>query len=471
MQHSDKKIFYAYLVLILWLPLPLGSNRDFAVMIMLLSTILLLTLWLVLYWRGHVRHTRTLKHSWPALTLLAIYLLYILLQIIPLPNKLIGVLSPTALNYWDSLRLLELEQANFTLSLSPSTTIGFLLKSLGYAILFVLTLLLVRSHARIKLLLTILVISGALQAVFGSLMVLSGLEYGFFIKKTAYLGMATGTFINRNHLAGYLEMCLAAGIGLMVMNPGERSNNWHQRLLKLTRLILSRKIQVRIALAIMVIGLVMTRSRMGNTAFFASLIITGTLWVVLSGQRPSKPVVLLLISLFIIDLYIVGTWFGVDKVVQRLENTSASHETRDEVVRDSLVYWESFRLTGSGGGTFAEIYPIFKQADVKGYYDHAHNDYIEFAVETGIIGITLLGLFVLATLFSSLLAIRRRHDPVMRGLGFSATMGISAILIHSSVDFNLQIPANAALFVILSALGWIALFQGHNHRPQKESII
>jgi hypothetical protein len=45
----------------------------------------------------------------------------------------------------------------------------------------------------------------------------------------------------------------------------------------------------------------------------------------------------------------------------------------------------------------------------------------------------------------------------MRGISFASIMGIVAILIHSSVDFNLQIPANAALFMVILALAWISL--------------
>ena len=45
----------------------------------------------------------------------------------------------------------------------------------------------------------------------------------------------------------------------------------------------------------------------------------------------------------------------------------------------------------------------------------------------------------------------------MRGISFGAIMGIMALLIHSTVDFNLQIPANAFAFMVLLAYGWIAL--------------
>ena len=72
------------------------------------------------------------------------------------------------------------------------------------------------SAARLRLLLSVLVFSGTFQAVYGALMVLSGLELGFFVEKYAGLGVATGTFVNRNHLAGYLVMCLAAGTGLLM---------------------------------------------------------------------------------------------------------------------------------------------------------------------------------------------------------------------------------------------------------------
>jgi hypothetical protein len=51
----------------------------------------------------------------------------------------------------------------------------------------------------------------------------------------------------------------------------------------------------------------------------------------------------------------------------------------------------------------------------------------------------------------------------MRGISFACIMGVTSILIHSWVDFNLQIPANAALFMVLLALGWISLY--HDRHP------
>jgi len=79
-----------------------------------------------------------------------------------------------------------------------------------------LTLLIVNTPSRLRWIALALVLSGLFQASYGSLMTLSGLEYGFFHEKIHNRGLATGTFINRNHLAGYLVMCLSVGIGLLI---------------------------------------------------------------------------------------------------------------------------------------------------------------------------------------------------------------------------------------------------------------
>jgi O-antigen ligase len=106
------------------------------------------------------------------------------------------------------------------------------------------------------------------------------------------------------------------------------------------------------------------------------------------------------------------------------------------------------------------VFPRYRAENVVNFYDHAHNDYVQFTAEVGYIGLGLLGLVVVFTLFVALVAQARRRDPLMRGMSFASIMGVTAILIHSAVDFNLQIPANALLFMVLLALGWISLYLG-----------
>ncbi len=463
----EQRLFYGLLALLVWLPLPLASNRPWAVALFEIWIALLGLMWLVGWQRKAVMPGAAVSSAKPMLLLLVIWLIYLALSLLPLPFAWRLALSP------ESAAVYSLAGVDGWAPLSVYPYEGFLywMKSIAYALLFVLVLLLVNSKQRLVLLAYTLVLSGLFQAFFGSIMTLSGVEYGFFVPKEAYVGYATGTFVNRNHLAGYLEMTLAIGIGLMMASSsrGEKTRSWRQRLRSLISLLLSQKMVLRLMLAMMVIALVLTRSRMGNTAFFASMLVAGLICLLVfraqSGsvremfsRRDTRATVILLSSLMVIDLFIVGAWFGVEKVMARIEQSSTSRDAdRIEVSLRTIKLWQDYPLTGSGGGSFHMVFPRYRPDTIVSSYDHAHQDYLEIAADTGILGLGLLGLMVLLSFLAALVALHRRHDPLMRGMAFASVMGISALLIHSTVDFNLQIPANAATFMVVLALGWIAL--------------
>ncbi|EDN69039.1 O-antigen polymerase [Beggiatoa sp. PS] len=437
-----------------WLPMPLGSNHPWAWAIMEVWVFILSFIWLSKFLQGQVRITPVFKKAKWILILWLLWLIYITFQCIPLPYPWVTWMSPEAASFHIPIN----SSHKISLSVDPHATFVSLLKSICYVLLFMLTLLLINRRRRLRWFVYAIIFSGLFQAIYGSFMTLSGLEYGFFHQKTTGMGVATGTFVNRNHLAGYLEMCLAVGIGLLIAQLGNsKLSNWRQRLRSLIDWLLSGKMRLRLYLVMMVIALVLTHSRMGNTAFFVSLMIAGCIGLILS-RHATRATVFLLTSLIIIDILIVGTWFGIDKVAHRIEQTTFATETRDEVDIDVFPYWQDYLWTGSGLGSFYTVFPRYQGQDVGGYYDHAHNDYLEFGAETGIIGFFLVGSCVIFTLWVALLAQYRRRDPLCRGIAFSATMGIIALLIHSIVDFNLQIPANAATFMVILALAWIACF-------------
>ena len=120
--------------------------------------------------------------------------------------------------------------------------------------------------------------------------------------------------------------------------------------------------------------------------------------------------------------------------------------------------WKDYPVFGSGLGSFPVVIPRYSGDGTAVAYTHAHNDYLEFGAEAGAIGLSLLGLMVLLSFAAALRAQYLRRDPLMRGLSFAAMMGILALMIHSAVDFNLQIPANALAFMLLLALAWISLY-------------
>ncbi|MDF1762548.1 MAG: O-antigen ligase family protein [Oleibacter sp.] len=385
-----------------------------------------------------------------------------------LPNIVFPIAFTKALPLLGLLVLVQLWvifQCLFGIALSPYDTQLEILLGFGYTAFFALSLLMIKNRKRLERIVWIVALAAAFQALYGSFMVMSDLEWGFFIDKEAYIGVATGTFINRNHLAGYLELSIALGIGLLISQSSSYYGTWQQRLRTLIKTMLSKKIILRLLLVIMVIAMVMTRSRMGNTAFFISLMTTGLLALLLMKNKTTSTSILL-VSLLVVDIAIVGTFFGVDKLADRLQNSSTETESRDEVTRDTIAMAKTHALTGVGAGGFTYIYPAFRSIDVRTtrIYNNAHNDYSQFAAEFGLPASFALLVVVLVSIFWAISAMRLRNNDLHKGMGFAATMGIIALGIHSTVDFNLQIPANAFMFMLILSIAAIARWSPYSRK-------
>jgi putative inorganic carbon (hco3(-)) transporter len=452
---SPALLFYAFMLLLAWVPLPMASNRVWAWSIMEGYIFVMAIAWLILFSIGRAELTKAFLTAKPVLLLLLIWLLFVLLQFIPLPINFIEIISPQAAALFNAVPGINHE--NITISVDPYSTKTAWIKSVAYVLFFIFTLLLIDTRKRVKILVFVIIFSGFAQALYGSLMTLSGLEYGFFVKKLSSLNVASGTFINRNHFANFLIMSLAVGVGWMISktNPSDEKQSRKQHFLAVTQWILSGKISMRLVLVAIVVGLVLTRSRMGNISFFFSLVSTGVLMWHFSKQSKLK-LLALFASLVVVDVYVMGTWFGIDQVVDRIQQTSLTTEMRPNLFEYSIKLWSDYLWVGSGLDTFYSTFPAYKSAGMPGFFDHAHNDYIELLTEVGVIGFCLIVPVVILSFGVGLDAMRNSASRVMRGIAFASVMTIIAQMMHASVDFSLRIPANAAYMMVIMAMAWIA---------------
>ena len=444
----EKSIVIAILAILFWAPLPLGSNRDWS------SSLLIFLISLTaVFWTLHLIRTAS-----PILP--------------PISQKTWGI-NPTLtmLTLLVATQIWVAAQWLFGLSDRPGETFRYLMLGLSFTLLFTMILSLFNTRKRLTILVGVIVASGVLQAFWGSMMVLSGIEYLFGVPKECCIGNATGTFVNRNHLAGYLELAIGLGIGLMLaMRTGEKIT-----LRNTLELIMSSKVKTRLAIIIMVIALVMTHSRMGNSAFFISLLIMGALFIVFRKENRARNS-LLLVSFIVIDMVVISQYFGLERLKDRLVNTEI---TITQSESGSLV----FDINDLRGIAFTNTIPLALEKPLIGYgagsyevtfigntgpnfgkrFDHAHNDYLQFWVEFGLIGALPLLIFALIALAQAIKALRHKHSFYRSGIGFGAGMAIIALMIHSSTDFNLQIPANALTFVTVCAIAVLA----NTHTNQK----
>ena len=451
-QKTEKFLFGFLLFTLFWLPLSLGANRPWAWSLMQMSVfflggILLLT------------HKSLLSKLYTQYKLLVIvwlvFLTWQLIDIVPLPFSLVETLRPERVSFLlneniQGMKSISSQWLPLSFDVGQSDVIFF--KSLAYCFLFFITLTLVNTGKRLRYILIVISAAGVFQAIYGSLEVLSGLQYSL-VFKLPVSHIATGSFVYKNHYANFLLLCLSAAIGYMIASLRVRSGSSpRERLRRIVRFWLSNKVLFRIGIIIMVIALVMSRSRMGNSAFFIAMTITATLGLIYFKPR-QKSYVVLFISMLVIDILIVSSLFGLKQVQQRIEQTNLTQESRDEVVTDALPLLSQYGVIGTGGGTFYTVYPQVQSESIQHFYDHAHNEYLQFAIEFGIVGAAIIAMLVLLCAKSALSAMRHRRHPLPRGTAFATVMAVIGMALHSTVDFPLQAPANTAIFIILLALG------------------
>jgi len=450
---GSRWIYVFYLILLVWAPIPLGSNRPWSWALLEIWVLALSLFWLAGHMRGRYAIGPVFQNARLMLLCAVAWLGYVWLQLLPLPVAILDWISPEAAR-WHHAAAAPVALGFAPLTLDRHATLDGACKSTAYVVFFMLSLLLLNTRDRIRIASYTLILSGVLQALYGAFVALQGPT-----------GVASGTFVNRNHYAAYLVMCLSVGIGVLIASlSGGRSATWGRYFRSLVQWIISPKMGLRLLLVTMVIALVLTHSRMGNMAFFISLFVTGVIGLLLS-RRATRSMVVLLVSLIAIDVFIVGTYFGTERVVERIGQTTVESEDRDEVAGYAINMWRDYPVLGAGLGSFAVVFPRYSGPGTPASYTHAHNDYLEFGAEVGIVGLAILGLMVSMSFLAALRAQHLRSDPVMRGLSFAAMMGIIALMIHSSVDFNLRIPANALTFMLLLAFAWISRYYAYAEDP------
>ncbi|WEN42088.1 hypothetical protein CKCBHOJB_01673 [Thauera sp. GDN1] len=445
---ASKALAAWLLVLLAWLPLPLGSTQDGPAGVLVLGCALGLAAYGALLWLA------------PGTT--------------PVP--------PRSALWMAGLLLLVQAWAGAQLALGLSADPGqgarALMLGLGYSSLFVMLCALFRERRRLTALLVVLVASGTVQAFYGVFMALSGADGPLARLGYSHGSSASGSYVNRNHLAGYLVMCLGCAVGLLFALRTDSS----RALPRLLEALLGPKMRTRLALVIMVIGLVMTHSRMGNTAFVLSLAVTGALFAWYDSRHRVRNL-LILASIVVVDLLVVSQYFGLDTLRSRLAETrledvvvdgrvvARESEDRDDVVAYALPLAQARPLLGHGAGSFEAVFPAYPGPDVLGHVDHAHNDYLQFWIEYGALASAAAAFFVLLALREALQALRERHSRYRKGLGFGAAMGIVGLMVHALADFNLQIPANAATFVALCAVAVLANRHHHVRRVDYPPVL
>ncbi|MBT7722482.1 MAG: O-antigen ligase family protein [Gammaproteobacteria bacterium] len=214
----------------------------------------------------------------------------------------------------------------------------------------------------------------------------------------------------------------------------------------------------------MVIALVMSRSRMGNIAFFSSIMITAAVAFYYTRSF-SRYTAILLVSILAIDVLIISKYFGIEQLAERFRETTIVSDGRVDLLSYNLAVFKDHVWLGTGAGSYEVAFSPYRDADITRKISHTENDYIEFLIELGIIGSLPLLIILVAGLHSQVRLLGGLAHPFERGIAFGCLAGTISLLIHGTADVNLQIPSNTLLFILLLAIP-IALDQASQQRRE-----
>ena len=153
-------------------------------------------------------------------------------------------------------------------------------------------------------------------------------------------------------------------------------------------------------------------------------------------------------------------WLGVTKALERFEllaHQRVSRELRVAMDKDTWRIFQDHPLTGTGLGTLIAVYPRYESFYNGTTVDHAHNDFLELLADTGLVGGVCGALFIGLLFRRGFANFQVAAGGSARALVAGPLVGCAGMLLHSFVDFNLHIPSNALIFLLLTSLATKAL--------------
>jgi O-antigen ligase len=316
----------------------------------------------------------------------------------------------------------------------PHDTVSLALLYVAYAALCFLGGQTLVRGAQARSLTLIYSVYGAAMAVFALLQGISSNGKLYWMRQPRNGGWIYGTYVNHNHYAGLMEMLVP--IPLVV---------------SLTRMAPPRVRAVAAAASAVMVGTIfLSGSRGGMIAIMAELIMLATLLVKQKrGLRTGIG-----IGLFLAIVMGLAVWVGGNELSQRIASVGPGHsdlanDIRRDINRDGLHMFAKRPILGWGLGSFPIVYPQFRTFYTNFFVNEAHDDYLQLLVEMGLLGFGIMVWFVVTLYRRAFKKMKNWTGDISGAMALACVLGLSGILVHSAVDFNLQIPANAALFYVL----------------------
>ena len=373
------------------------------------------------------------------LWLVLLALTVVLVQLIPLPPDTWERLGPRSV-IAEGYRILGMPAPSMPLSVAPYESISSLL-SLIPPLAMLAALL--RIGCR-PLALVLALVAGTFAGILlGALQVSSPdpSTSPWYLYEETNFGVATGFFANANHMADLLVITLPF-LAAVLARAGRSGRNV-QRYSAAVALVAG-------AALVIAVGIALNGSLAGYGLAVPVLMASAMIMLPRrSGVLRWMPALSAILLIATVG-WLATTPLSSESALR--SSAQSSVQSREEILRTSVKATADFMPLGSGIGSFQRVYALYEdhdRLDPTTYVNHAHNDYVELALETGVPGLIVLALFLVWWARAAWQAWRPVDpDPYAR----AASVASAAILVHSLVDFPLRTAAMGACFAMCLAL-------------------
>jgi O-antigen ligase len=362
---------------------------------------------------------------------------YVALQLVPLPLSFLKLVSPARAGVLEALVPLFPRLGFAPLSVYPAATVGHFCRVAGYIVIFLLVREIAwRNFHRPWTFILPLMLLASLEACLGLVQFALG-ESG---------SPAHGTYVNRNHFAGLLEMVLPFAVMYSIMPLLQARAQWQSALLPVLKACAGLTLS-----AVIFLGVIYSLSRMGFVASLSSLFLVGTLALSRGAGAWKKWLAAGLVAALVVLTFV---FLPPDQLIMRFADLGSTEKV---TAQDRLQMWQEtlplirdYGLLGCGLGGYESAFLKYNVTSHNSTVDYAHNDYLQLLADLGLIGFSMIALMMGTLLVKATRVAWRSAKMNSRCVALACVGSLAAILIHSLVDFNLYIPANAM------ALAWIS---------------
>ncbi|MFH0911713.1 MAG: O-antigen ligase family protein [Planctomycetota bacterium] len=443
-------LYGGLLLFFLCAPLARGGEPRRAWSAMGLGLALLAAVWAAWsYKRGRVEVWKS-----PVYLGLLVLLCVALLHILPL-GRFLGAVSPAGALRWEEAVAAGAEADARTISLFPPETRRASLLVLMALAAFFLTVNTFTTRRSLVLLALGLAGAATANALFGMVEQFSGREKTFW-----YLGgspyAVTGTFLNKNHFALLLEMGVFVAVGLALAAGLADHRRYRDRDSARSLLVKSRPyflFALLLSAVAMIVAVLFSFSRMGTSCVLMGLLLLAAAVFRFQGLtwKGIAPLAALAGALVFAALEGLKSVWGRFEGLASGESMSAA--LRWDLWKSSLSLLGEHSFAGVGLGAYAYTSPRYESGPIPGRIAlHAHNDWLEFLCEAGILVGAGLLFFFLAIGIRTARRILARRDPVARWIGLGAIFAVFSVGAHELFDYGLRMPGNLFVFLGVAAL-------------------